>query len=50
VGSYKEGTTHARPPKPERPTVPLMHRPTLDRAQVWGRVLAMIAKADQPGK
>jgi hypothetical protein len=25
-----------RPPKPERATVPLVHRPTLDRAQVRG--------------
>ena len=37
-----------RAPKPERPTMSLVHRPTLDRTQVRGRVLAMIVKADQP--
>jgi len=38
----------ARPPKPERTAVPLVHRPTLDRNQVRGRILAMIEKAEQP--
>lgn len=42
--------TADRPPVPEpdppAPT-PLVHRPTLDRAEARGRVLAMIRAADQ---
>jgi len=38
----------ARPPKAARAPVELVHTPTMDRQKVRGRVLAMIARADQP--
>ena len=40
----------ARQPAPRRDptgTTPLVHRPTLDRAEARGRVIAMIRAADQ---
>jgi hypothetical protein len=37
-----------RQPRPARAPVELVHSPTLDRSQVRGRILAMVAKVDQP--
>ena len=46
----KRRKTEDRPPVPKpapAPPAPLVYRPTLNRAEVRGRVLAMIRTADQ---